>query len=381
MRIRKRPSSSSSSSSSSTSTCFSLPSLAPLRVSQDPSLQDHHPPNSSAGGPVGERLHPVPDLPLDPHELGENPNRGRSVVDPFHSDPYPDAKAPSSSGSAQVPKEVEEEEVVMVDSSERWLAQANGSNSVSSGAAASEAAQPGETVSPQKNTRGGDENGNGDGGFEGKLRETEKKVKAKARTSSGPASANNNCTSVKDSDKEGCDGGAAVVRAGNGTNVNGKRRRSPAVLMEGSRCSRVNGRGWRCCQQTLVGYSLCEHHLGKGRLRSMSSVRGQLGTSKPKWSIDIRNDSVVPLTSPQKQEEEERRPRKQPGIAFDTGVDNIKEEEEARKKRKKTGMVKARSISSLLDNTNHSVLPSSPTQAPEVASLPPYHGSEARSVS
>ena len=57
-------------------------------------------------------------------------------------------------------------------------------------------------------------------------------------------------------------------------NVNGKiKRRAPAVLMEGSRCSRVNGRGWRCSQQTLIGYSLCEHHLGKGRLRSISSVR------------------------------------------------------------------------------------------------------------
>jgi hypothetical protein len=44
-----------------------------------------------------------------------------------------------------------------------------------------------------------------------------------------------------------------------------KRRRGPAVLLEGSRCSRVNGRGWRCSQPTLVGYSLCEHHLGKGR--------------------------------------------------------------------------------------------------------------------
>ncbi|KAM0878586.1 hypothetical protein ACQ4PT_034765 [Festuca glaucescens] len=44
-----------------------------------------------------------------------------------------------------------------------------------------------------------------------------------------------------------------------------KRRRGPAVLLEGSRCSRVNGRGWRCSQPTLVGYSLCEHHLTKGR--------------------------------------------------------------------------------------------------------------------
>lgn len=51
-----------------------------------------------------------------------------------------------------------------------------------------------------------------------------------------------------------CSGGAKKSKRGN-------------VIMEGSRCSRVNGRGWRCCQPTLVGYSLCEHHLGKGRLR------------------------------------------------------------------------------------------------------------------
>ncbi|XP_037463594.1 spidroin-2-like isoform X2 [Triticum dicoccoides] len=51
-----------------------------------------------------------------------------------------------------------------------------------------------------------------------------------------------------------------------------KKRRGPAVLMEGSRCSRVNGRGWRCSQPTLVGYSLCEHHLGKGRMRSAAAA-------------------------------------------------------------------------------------------------------------
>jgi hypothetical protein len=50
-----------------------------------------------------------------------------------------------------------------------------------------------------------------------------------------------------------------------------KKRRGPAVLLEGSRCSRVNGRGWRCSQPTLVGYSLCEHHLGKGRMRSAAT--------------------------------------------------------------------------------------------------------------
>ncbi|KAG8059291.1 hypothetical protein GUJ93_ZPchr0002g23845 [Zizania palustris] len=66
----------------------------------------------------------------------------------------------------------------------------------------------------------------------------------------------------------------------------GKKRRGPAVLMEGSRCSRVNGRGWRCSQPTLVGYSLCEHHLGKGRMRSLTGGgrggAGQLGRTEPR---------------------------------------------------------------------------------------------------
>jgi len=40
---------------------------------------------------------------------------------------------------------------------------------------------------------------------------------------------------------------------------------------EGSQCRRRNGRGWRCSQRTLVGYSLCEYHLGKGRLRTINN--------------------------------------------------------------------------------------------------------------
>lgn len=40
---------------------------------------------------------------------------------------------------------------------------------------------------------------------------------------------------------------------------------------EGSQCRRRNGRGWRCSQRTLVGYSLCEYHLGKGRLRNIKT--------------------------------------------------------------------------------------------------------------
>jgi len=47
---------------------------------------------------------------------------------------------------------------------------------------------------------------------------------------------------------------------------------------EGSQCRRRNGRGWRCSQRTLVGYSLCEHHLGKGRLKSINSSNNSATT-------------------------------------------------------------------------------------------------------
>lgn len=42
----------------------------------------------------------------------------------------------------------------------------------------------------------------------------------------------------------------------------------------GSQCKRRNGRGWRCSQWTLVGYSLCEHHLGKSRFKHINSSDG-----------------------------------------------------------------------------------------------------------
>ncbi|KAF3791336.1 hypothetical protein EJ110_NYTH14743 [Nymphaea thermarum] len=43
-----------------------------------------------------------------------------------------------------------------------------------------------------------------------------------------------------------------------------KKKKAKAVEKKW-RCTRMNGRGWRCSKPTLVGYSLCEHHLGKGR--------------------------------------------------------------------------------------------------------------------
>jgi hypothetical protein len=65
---------------------------------------------------------------------------------------------------------------------------------------------------------------------------------------------------------------AAAKDEGRKQQQQAKKRRGPAVLLEGSRCSRVNGRGWRCSQPTLVGYSLCEHHLGKGRTRTAAGA-------------------------------------------------------------------------------------------------------------
>lgn len=77
-----------------------------------------------------------------------------------------------------------------------------------------------------------------------------------------------------------------------------KRRRGPPVLMEGSRCSRVNGRGWRCSQPTLVGYSLCEHHLGKGRQRSTNGGGGRgVGVPKLGRTEPSSKNNALPLSA------------------------------------------------------------------------------------
>ncbi|WJX11303.1 hypothetical protein P8452_01929 [Trifolium repens] len=112
------------------------------------------------------------------------------------------------------------------------------------------------------------------------------------------------------------------------------------ALMEGSRCSRVNGRGWRCCQPTLVGYSLCEHHLGKGRLRSMTSVRNKSLAA----ATSSKNHMLISLNeSPPIEKKTE----------FDSKDNDAKKPSTIGKKRMKLGMVKARSMSSLLGQTNN----------------------------
>ncbi|KAL5808457.1 hypothetical protein ACOSQ3_029148 [Xanthoceras sorbifolium] len=138
-------------------------------------------------------------------------------------------------------------------------------------------------------------------------------------------------------------------RKENGENNSAKKRGRGGALMEGSRCSRVNGRGWRCCQQTLVGYSLCEHHLGKGRLRSMTSVRSRaLGTSAPN-----NNESTHTPLSTNSLSIEECKPKRE--VEVEDEDDEKPLMITAAKKRMKLGMVKARSISSLLGQTNKEI--------------------------
>lgn len=131
----------------------------------------------------------------------------------------------------------------------------------------------------------------------------------------------------------------------------GKKKIRGGALMEGSRCSRVNGRGWRCCQPTLVGYSLCEHHLGKGRLRSMTSVRNRSiasAASAPK--INNLQDTLLSESSSLSLEKQTKCDDKDDGD--DDDDDEKKPVMMMTKKRMKLGMVKARSISSLLGQTN-----------------------------
>lgn len=127
--------------------------------------------------------------------------------------------------------------------------------------------------------------------------------------------------------------------------VNKKNKRG-SVILEGSRCSRVNGRGWRCCQQTLVGYSLCEHHLGKGRLRSMNSttVRNSMNNKKKKKKGEEKDKESYALSNDHEY--------------YDVDDDNDDEDDKKKTKKKKVkklGMVKARSLSSLLGQTDNSV--------------------------
>ncbi|KAJ9184676.1 hypothetical protein P3X46_004379 [Hevea brasiliensis] len=189
------------------------------------------------------------------------------------------------------------------------------------------------------------------GNFERSKEETtaakDKKMKTKMNKKCLQRNANPEVVDKEDKEtKEGID-------AANTSTV--KKRVRGGGLMEGSRCSRVNGRGWRCCQQTLVGYSLCEHHLGKGRLRSMTSVRSRAVASTA--SKKVMSFQPLPARTSLSSEEKEQK-----HLLSDNKLDGEVEEgnDEKKpliisKKKMKLGIVKARSISSLLGQENHAI--------------------------
>ncbi|KAJ6743071.1 hypothetical protein OIU85_017087 [Salix viminalis] len=198
----------------------------------------------------------------------------------------------------------------------------------------------GEKAFPLKKRRRSFGRGSGD---DGKMMVKDKKTK------------NKKCVQQKGNNKEEEEESKEIIVEGDGTAINNSARKKArgGALMEGSRCSRVNGRGWRCCQQTLVGYSLCEHHLGKGRLRSLSSVRSRsMARTAPK-----RADSK-PLSSSSlslEERETKRASSDQSKLDGDPNDDDGDDEKPLMIAKKKLGTVKARSISSLLGQANYGI--------------------------
>ncbi|XP_010554879.1 PREDICTED: uncharacterized protein LOC104824476 [Tarenaya hassleriana] len=90
---------------------------------------------------------------------------------------------------------------------------------------------------------------------------------------------------------------AEAEHAGMAPSRGRKKGRGASSLAEGSRCSRVNGRGWRCCQQTRQGYSLCQHHLGKGRLRSRKghAKKKEITKKRAKLGMVVKARSISSL--------------------------------------------------------------------------------------
>ncbi|XP_031102478.1 uncharacterized protein LOC116006300 [Ipomoea triloba] len=187
----------------------------------------------------------------------------------------------------------------------------------------------------------------------------EKYVVGKETTNKPPkmkSKTNKKC--VQETGNSGDHGAAAAADCGGGYRYDAvKKSKRGSEIVEGSRCSRVNGRGWRCCQQTLVGYSLCEHHLGKGRLRSVNAVKNrQMGVST--------NAKTKPHNAEESAERSWDSSKEKPLLLENSDDDDDDDDDDnnerekpcsGAKKRVKLGMVKARSISSLLGQTDNLV--------------------------
>lgn len=103
----------------------------------------------------------------------------------------------------------------------------------------------------------------------------------------------------------------------------------------------------------------------------MTSVRGQLGTSTARSKRSSGGTTTIP------EEEEEEKEKLWPQ-QYNAGEIKMEEDNEKAStlKRKKIGMVKARTISSLLDETNRP-MPSLLSQPPQVAFMQTLDGREA----
>lgn len=205
----------------------------------------------------------------------------------------------------------------------------------------------GEKAFPLKKRRGSFERGGGVVPMNQEtIMEKEKKMKTKMKTKMNKKCVQENDDEEHGSERETKQGFDSSTTTTTAAASSAKKRSRGGALMEGSRCSRVNGRGWRCCQQTLVGYSLCEHHLGKGRLRSMSSVRSRA------IARNQTQELFNPLSQlPQKNQEQEH-PLQEDRADV---ADDEKPFTGGAKKRVKIGMVKARSLSSLLGQPSSAV--------------------------
>ncbi|GMH18732.1 hypothetical protein Nepgr_020573 [Nepenthes gracilis] len=128
-----------------------------------------------------------------------------------------------------------------------------------------------------------------------------------------------------------------ITNNNNGSST--KKSKRGRTIVEGSRCSRVNGRGWRCFQPTLVGYSLCEHHLGKGRFRSMTATftLKRSSTTLPSSSSTEKRDENMMRNGGDVDEDNdddwEKKKKKKPPLMISS------------KGRVKIGMASARSLS------------------------------------
>ncbi|XP_061346418.1 uncharacterized protein LOC133292054 [Gastrolobium bilobum] len=203
-----------------------------------------------------------------------------------------------------------------------------------------------EKAIPLKKRRGSFENGTVNNNYNSKKMKARMKTKMNKKCSTRNDDYN---MEHEDEDEDEDEEEEEEAETKKEVSVISKRRARGSALMEGSRCSRVNGRGWRCCQQTLVGYSLCEHHLGKGRLRSMTSVRSRSivsTTIAPKKLHDHPSVSAASSSSSSLGKQTNK---------CVTDEKKINKPLIITKKRMKLGMVKARSMSSLLGQTSTQV--------------------------